>query len=93
MSKIEFKNGSTIETLESKDSIRSNGYFYLVDIDQKDTDDTFNEENSLDISFRQLSELLETLHKYDYRVECANTIEDFISRLKQFNNDIVKYQK
>jgi len=93
MSKIEFKNGSTIETFESKNSIRSNGYFYLVDIDQKDTDDTFNEENSLYISLGQLSELLEILHKYDYRVKGANTIEDFISRLKQFNDDLVKYQK
>jgi len=37
MSKIEFKNGSTIETLELKeDSIRGKGYFYLVDIDQKE---------------------------------------------------------
>jgi len=36
MSKIEFKNGSTIETLDSKDSIRSTGYFYLTDIDQKE---------------------------------------------------------
>jgi len=34
MSKIEFKNGSAIETLNSKDSIKSTGYFYLADIDQ-----------------------------------------------------------
>jgi len=36
MSKLEFKNGSTIETLNSKDSIRGKEYFYLVDIDQKE---------------------------------------------------------
>ena len=36
MSKIEFKNGSTIDAIESKDSIRGKGYFYLVDIDQSE---------------------------------------------------------
>ena len=37
MSKIEFKNGSTIESLEAKeDSIRGKGYFYLMDIDQSE---------------------------------------------------------
>lgn len=38
---------------------------------------------------KELAEVIEEMYEYDYRVEGSRTIEEFVSKLKEFGNDII----
>lgn len=43
----------------------------------------------IDITLKELAEIIEDMYEYDYRVDGAETIKEFIQKLKEYGKDIL----
>jgi len=43
-----------------------------------------------EITLKELAEIIEDMYNYDYRVDGARTVEEFILKLEEFSNDIIQ---